>query len=499
MGNELGDKNLPRTSRVKTPSPVTIQLGTTEQPAQIEPTPPAAQEERPPTWFWDKLAAIPLEEWRRGIYEVWLSRGGDTKVPMASGEKGYLDTFVEPFTSETVKQKYGGGKYIAVLNKNGRFVTTHNFEIVGTPIYDARRERPVQSPAVAAVAPDTTSIVNQVVSILREELTHARESGNGSSAANDAVVTMMSNAASKAVETVANQLPQKGNPTSEMRELLGAMKEMGIIGQAQSGSAVGNLVKELLPLITLLSPLLGKFFTPNDPLAQITSLQGVLEKLDALRGGTGGKTDTNSLILAGIEKLPEVIAQMGAQKQASAQIAQAQAERAQHQRATVERLQTLPAATPPGVATPQHAAPQRSGAGVGTPGAVPTSGPIAVTPLDRGVSAEVGAPTNQPDAQYSVDQWLKEQIYNMVALGLNGEKIAEFIDTMKPELLADLARYDAATIEQFFQLDPIMAEVVKLPNWPTAFAQAKATAEIIISDQEEDEETIDEHAPPKVN
>ena len=314
---------MPRPQRVKEPSPVQVIVGNQQRPEPIEQKPPQEREEKPPNWFWDLLQSKPQEDWKAGAYQVWITRLADSRVPMAAGEKGYLDMFIEPITPAIVKQKYGGGKYQAVLNHRGRAETSHNFEIEGQPIYDTRRERPGNSSAVQAVqaaSTDSSNLATQFISILREEMNHLREANQTPTGANEATVEILSNAAKKAAEIMERQTPQAGNPATMMKEMVEAMKSMGVIGGAQHGSTLGSLVQELTPLITLLSPFLEKLFKPADPLGQITMYVELFGKLDELRGkgGSGHShgTTTNDLILEGIKTLPQVISDMNANKAA---------------------------------------------------------------------------------------------------------------------------------------------------------------------------------------
>jgi hypothetical protein len=63
-------------------------------------------------------------------------------VPGVPGTKGYLRLFSEPITLETLRTTVGGGRFRLNLCKNGRWHTSHEFEIEGQPIYDTSRERP---------------------------------------------------------------------------------------------------------------------------------------------------------------------------------------------------------------------------------------------------------------------------------------------------------------------------------------------------------------------
>jgi hypothetical protein len=481
---------MPRTQRVKEPSPVTVLVGQQENFQAADQKSPQEREEKTSTWFWDLLQSKPADDWKAGLYQVWISRLGDSRVPMAAGEKGYLDMFIEPITFATVKQKYGGGKYQAVLNYRGRAETSHNFEIVGQPIYDERRERPGNSSAVQATqaANADSTMATQFISILREEMNHLREGNQGSTAANDATVEIMANAAKRAADIMEKQLPQAGNPATMFKDFASAMKEMGVIGGQQHGSTLGSLIQELTPLITLLTPVLGKFFTPTNPLEQATQFMALMDKVDALRGkgGPSRGTSTNDLILEGINKLPEMIRTLQAEKQP------AQAP---------QQIRRFPAPGPqPGF--PQHA-PQ------GAAPHAPTNAnaaPFRVTPIhEAGGAAEPGQPEvqgGQPAAEPGSAEdfhtaWVKRNIVEMFAMGQDAEKIAVFIDMQKPDLAADIGHYDVQSILGMIAMDPILGQLTQIP-----FHELKIEAirkELIAMAAEDLETEEEELAPAKVN
>lgn len=496
---------MPRVAASKAASPVTIQVNPTEQQP---PPPPAALEEKPelpPTWFWDKISEIPLDEWGR-VYDLVLQRTGDRKVPMLDGEKGYLATYVKPVTLAEIKGEFGGGKYIIALERNGRYVTSHTFEIAGQSIYSSRER--AGHPAAAAAAPADGPLMQQFVNMLRDELQRSREQGGGAAGVTERALDLITDAAKRSNEIVTKQTPQAEGPTAALREMIGAIKDMGLLGGAQH-STLGSLVTEITPLITLLTPLLGKFFTPSDPLSQVTQFMSLMDKLDELRGKAGGGgrgTTTNDLLLAGIEQLPKVLNEMGQQK--------AQAlEHQQRQLAVGARVSHGTSPLPPaGAPTPHSSAavspaaqPQARG-GAATPPlsplrVVPLSERTSPGPLAEATVGAVGAPTNlSPSVPYNptqdlkvqYDEWVKLRVVEMIAMGFPGEQIAASLDVWKPEMIRELAQRSEQEIEAIFSLDPVLAQVVKHPNCRPAITAAKAEAEAILEDAEESGDGVPE-------
>lgn len=485
---------MPRAQRAKEPSPVTVQV--MQQEATQPPPEKSTQEreEKPPTWFWDKLQEIPMEEWKAGAYQVWLTRLGDSRVPMAAGEKGYLDMFIEPITPQIVKAKYGGGKYQAVLNHRGRAETSHNFEIEGLPNYDLRRERPANSPAVAAVGGtlDPGGLAQQLTAILREEIAHLRESNQSPNATSDATVEILSNAAKKAADIMERQTPQAGNPATMVKELVLAMKELGMVGGGDHGSTLGKLVQELQPLIALVTPFISKLVQPQDPMAQITTFMSIFEKLDALRGAGGSSrgTTTNDLVLEGIKTLPAVIDQMAQQKAAAAA----------HAAPPIPSIRPISPAglNPPAPRMAPAQQPPQTAAASTASAAAPSLSGLRTRPLDH--MAEEFAPeapaTPAPTARQEHDTWVAEQMVNMIYLGFDGDDVVAFLDKYKPDVVEDLLRYTDEQIEGIFRMNPITARAVDHPNWKRVLAQARASAQALEAEDEDGEPAA---APAKVN
>jgi hypothetical protein len=444
------------------------------------------REEKPPTWFWDLLQSKPAEDWKAGLYQVWISRLGDSRVPMAAGEKGYLDMFIEPITFATVKQKYGGGKYQAVLNYRGRAETSHNFEIVGQPIYDERRERPGNSFAVQATqtaqSNDVAALAREYANLFREELQHAREGMQGG-AANDATVDMLVKASEKAMSMMEKRTPEAGNPTTMMLEMVKAMKEMGVIG-GQQGSVITQLVHELTPLVTLFGPFVEKFLKPPDPIAEITKYKTLIETFGGGRGGGSSRTTTEDLILKGIETLPDVIRTLQTEK---------------HAPQPAQQIRRFPAPGPtPG--SPQFAP---TGAAPHPPTAA-SAAPLRVTPIhDAGADApqstdhgtQVASHDPQAAAPSNADEfhtaWVKRNIVEMFAMGQDAEKIAVFIDMQKPDLAIDIGNYDVGAILGMIGMDPILGQLTQIPFYELKIeAIRKSLIEMAAEDDDLEPEEI---------
>ena len=78
-------------------------------------------------------------------------------------------------------------------------------------------------------------------------------------------------------------------------------------------------------------------------------------------------------------------------------------------------------------------------------------------------------------------------IVEMVYMGVDGGRIANFLYDHKPDALNEIVKYPAPQITQFFGADPILGKAVKHPNWGTILLQARQAAEEILADDAAEE------------
>lgn len=129
---------MPRVSTAKSETPVVVNVAT-QNPAVSVPS-AESKAELEPNWFFDRLANIPPEDWQK-IYTLEIHRK-EPNLPGVPGSKGFLEVYTEPVTKGQIKARFGGGKFSLVLLKNGKYVTSHTFDIEGDPIYLRGRELP---------------------------------------------------------------------------------------------------------------------------------------------------------------------------------------------------------------------------------------------------------------------------------------------------------------------------------------------------------------------
>jgi hypothetical protein len=468
----LGAYHLPRVKKEQPTAPlVTITTAPQEQPAEPEEVKP--QEERSPTWFWDLINSFQKDDWGK-VYDVWLVRRGDSKVPYAPGAKGFLDQFMEPINPIFIKQKYGGGLYRAVLRKNGTLKTSHDFEIEGNPVYQVT-ERPGDAHRNSGNGGGNESqLAQQFISVLRDELQKSREASQASPATDNAI-EMMAKAAEKSMDMVRSNVPAGSDPAAQVNALLGAAEKLANL---KNGNAfdLGDFLNKLLanPLI---APIITRLITPPDPLAELAKLGGALEAIEKIRGGgngAGGRGDWRSVLAEkAVEALPQVLDTVKQNREASLKVAEEQRTAAEIRDRTAQTVKELRSQPPPPPAAPSSATPPAS-----------TVTPMRTVPLNGTAPSETPAPANGQTANTDdlVADWIKQRIVAGVQLGTDPEAIVDFLDVADPSVCDQLVAYPAEVVTGFLQNDPILHAAVTHPNWPAFFAAARA---YILSDEPE--------------
>ncbi len=462
---------MPRMS-AKPVEPPTVNINIPSAPAQeaaqVEP------EEKSPTWFWEKINSIPKDDWGR-LYNLLLMRQGSSKVPMADGYKGYLETFFAPVTLAEIKQKYGGGKYRMILEKNSRFVTSHDFDIEGAPLYDLTRERPSASPsAAAATDAKLLNILESQISRLNEQLAASQAAGKQNPAL-DQAITILSTAYKEGLAAIGSNVTGGGSILDTIKML----KELGLVG----GSSQNDVL-----MGALLKPLIEKLITPIDPMSQMTQFLTIFEKLDALRGSGGDSKarDWKAMAVEGlIQKGPEILREIRETQQIGA-------EAAKERRATAE-INARTAQMIRSVAPSSAASNGVSGAAAEPPQPGPVAnGPIQVTPLEASSAPAVAEqemarmsdtgtfpPQPHPSAEVKLAEdaiagWIKGRIVQLVQEGEEPERIIDFLDIADPSVSDLLVKYSEDAVSTFLAGDPILKLAVDHANWKNFLARARA-------------------------
>jgi len=465
---------MPRAATVAPAAPQKVNVSVDMPPSQ--PGEPIEKEEKSPMWFWDMLQQIPREQWGN-VYSVMAWRE-EPKVPGVPGAKGFLFEAFEPITLSYFKERYGGGKFKAVLQKNSKFQTTHIFDVEGQPKYDLSREAP--HPHAAAANGDANSgLLKDFVGVLRDELARSRESNSAPNPATDEAISLLSKASEKAMDIVANRA-NAGAPsssTAQLSELVTIVKGLLPTQPAQSD---GGLMALLAPVIP---ELLKKLMTPADPLAELAKLKSVMELLDGIRGGGGESKakDWRGLLAEGVvQKAPEILKEVR-------EIVQENRETAHERRAAAEAIREVeqlrrgqPAA--PGAPTAAAPSPVLTGADK----TVMPQGPLRTVPLDRtprqqpitpevmpSAAAPPAAPGMAANESDAVANFMMRRIVEMVNDERDAEDVVDFIEEVDPSMNDLLAQFSPEMVTTFLAARPIIGEATQHPKWNSFLVQAQ--------------------------
>lgn len=447
-----------RLNRAKNGPSAPVVHTTVELPAS-SPADPPEKPDKPD--FWSYMQSLSPDDWREHI--VYLTRElPKTTIQGAVG--GYLTKLQQAFDLEDIKSAYGGYEFSYIMKgPKNQIIYSGKFRVEAPPKYDTREETAGNKPNDAG----SMAIVQQFVSVLRDELQHSREnSAQGNPAAEEAI-SMLSKASEKAMEIVVKQTPQGGSQVQQLGEMLTLLKAM------LPPPTPGLTLESLLGLFN--SPLLARLLQPVDPMAQITTFLGVFEKLDALRGSGGGEgkpRDWKAALADGvIQKGPEILRELRETMEVNYRTAQERRATAEVNRGIAETMRR------------GGSAPPAASADVAPPPAAPVSaGPLRSVPLDG--SPTTPAPAEAPAAAPGVTleekeqsdviaSWVKAKILQLVEEDEDAQVIVDWLDIADPTVPELLTQFDEQTINTFFAGDAILKRVAESPNWPKILHEAR--------------------------
>jgi len=469
---------LPRKIDASPATPV-ININTSAPASSPETEKPVVpKEEKEINWFFTELADKPTHEWGR-VWSLELHRL-KPDVPGVPGTKGYLRLFSEPVTLETIRSNFGGGRFRLNLCKNGRWHTSHEFEIEGQPIYDPNRERP----AVNGNAAISGDFQKELVSMLREELQRGRD---GQAPGGEEVIKMLTSASEKAMEIVTKQTTPASDPAAQLNALLSAAKTLADLRAPQS-NGLGELGQYIGPL---LKAVMEKLVTPVDPLAELQKMAGLMDVLEKIRGGAGDAPPKDwraAAVQAVTSHLPEILDTF---KTTSANTVAANQARA---RAAEVMRGASPAAAAP-TAPPANSAPAIAAVAPAAP--VNSNGGLRLVPRDS-VDEAPPAPeqraetaTAQPLSVEEHRHALKINVVNLFMHGASGSSIASYVEDVDPEFAADFGKYTTDQIISFFATDEILKVMVDSrqppsdPTFPTRLHEVLADAREFVNEGQE--------------
>lgn len=423
-----------------------------------------ANPQEEPQWFFEKINAIPAEGWQRE-YTIELIRL-EPKLPGVPGSKGFLDVFTEPISRSMIRQKFGGGKFNLILCKNNRFVTSHMVDIEGDPIYARGRELPPEGKNGTGLESRLLNMLESNLKEMKEEL-REREAVSGPDPALEKAINMLSTSYSTALTTLQGNT---SNPAGGLKDLVAAMKEMGLMGSPDAGIVGTIKVLKELGIIGATAAAAA----PANPLDQVKTFLEIFEKMDAFRGESGRAGDWKDRL---VDAVPAILERLPVRRRGMP------AAPGGPVRPSVEPN----AVTPPGTPARAPAAPPRV---VSRP---PAASGFRVVPSDSAAggrenpseSTATGSPAADRlegqldgDEQLAYVRGVKRRVVlavrQAIGDGEDGARIVDFLETAWPEAVDQLERFTPEQITGYFSSDEILHDAAADPGWPRILGEAKA-------------------------
>lgn len=399
---------------------------------ETEVLPPASQssDARPSEWYdrdwWELMADISRQR-------LWLSQSTNGhQVRIYRADDGWRQTssppenkFTEFFNEETIRSKWGGGRYILWL-----YGPPDGSKVVARP-YRLDLEGPQKTPAIAF--PAGGGGVEQLVAVMAEQqrqLIEELRQARGGNLTADAMKNALEIQAMGMKSAIQMQMPVQGP-----------------LQQSRLDKVLDELIAALVPAM------LKKFTDPTDP---IESLGKVVEAVKGvsglLGGGKGDKPDTLGTI---VNALPSVLDKaMGGLREIRL-AAEAQERAARIQQGRILEVQPTAPGTESASST-QIAEP---------PSTVPP--PQQLTPEQL---KEI------EDAVFL--KRIMEKIVTAIETDpqCSGESLYDFLQNTAPEIIPQLKAGTREQIIEYFRRDSILSRVAEHPKLPQIIDEFLAIA-----------------------
>jgi hypothetical protein len=311
----------------------------------------------------------------------------------------------------------------------------------------------------------------------------------------------MSSAAEKAMDMITKRVPDSAPPvnkSTEIRETISLLKDLGIIGQPQPQPK--SLIEQIAELVgnPVFGPMIRDFFVPKNPLdqlGQVTTLFDVIEKIRGAAGDGGGKKDWRAMLAEGaIQRGPDILKEIGELLDKNREAASERRAAAEANARAMEIARTMP---PPGqlaAAAPVASAPQSAPIAAAPLRVVPLDNvaqpsPSASSPAAATIPAAEGLSQKDTDA---VAAFMKKRIVEMLDEGRDAEDVVDFIDDVDPTVNNLLAEHTPDMVTMFLRGDPLLGKAVQSPNWK----QFLSVAQEYIKEIRAEDAAIDAHATP---
>jgi len=363
-------------------------------------------------------------------YTIYLYRLN----PVLPGMKGYIAKYSTPVTIEEIQESFGGYEYRISLHKGTKWICSDVFSIAAPP-----KAHGVADPTLLgasqpnAATNDTT--VQQILNFVNKRLDEEKQN----KASDPAFVSSLELVRESAKQAIAAAYQQTRNPAAETMQT--QMMSMMM-------TSMNNIMTALLQR--------GLERPESGGVAGLREMLGLVKELGG--GGSGGKVDAATAITQTLVNAAPQILQAGAQfMEKYHAIARERTVQAQLQYNAVA-LQRGGAPAPPvsTIETPplQSSQPARSNAAE-FPVVDFTQSPAAPT-------TDHGSPTMD---------WLKTRIVALIANGMTGEGLFDFIKGVDENFARTLLSISEDQIRAFMAGDPILSKAVTLPNFDQTLAE----------------------------
>ena len=395
--------------------------------------------------------------------------------PATQGQTGYFKKIgwgtnepCERIDEDWIASRWGGGVYrIRVQTKEGP-CGFDQVTVAGPPKLlpnQATYAAPANGGPAATGSTDPALV--QLLEKLIDRIDSRVAPAPTSTAAQDAGIGVVAEAAKQGFAILAEQLkrPAGGEKSAreEIGELLGLMKALKPEESDLDKAVKAAMIKKLTE---------GDASQSKDLLAQVKALAEIGEFLGWNRGAGGGKFGWADLGQTLLEKGPEILDRLGNISRDRVDYARARAEQATATAAAAKVARDLrrETASPPG---PSGLPPR--------PTPVPTApAPDAGLPMsaiDGSAPPAGGPPSIAPGINTESDsfvQYIKARIVEMIREGAGGDEIVIFLNGNRQQKFVDMIeRFPAEQITAYLKHDAILREAAEDPDWPDVLREAK--------------------------
>lgn len=375
---------------------------------------------------WEVIQRIHSAEktipWRNHMARVYRA---DDKWEKAGAPEN--NKFLEPFTEDTVRERFGGGRYVVWV-----YGPPGGTKVVLKPV-KVEIEGPAKySTPGSSATPGVTSPSDPLTTMIMELLTEIRAMRGGTAPA-DAMKTALEiqkAGFSSAIESMKSVTPvPAAGPASPMNDMWNRVMEMMLMKMLQP-DPFQSKVQEMM---------MTRMMNPADPIETFKTMAAAVQTM--VPGAPAGKAD---LMGAFVNSLPTIL-----DKGVGAVREYRMATESQERMFTLQRTPVAPVQTV--IEVP--AAPIAQTASV--PAAAPTPAPVTIPAQPKTTEVvEVSGPSKE---------WILLNIVQKVqTIDATGEELFLWLDAVAPEFVDELAALDKDTLLLFFR-SPMMQQA-KLGN-----------------------------------